>query len=416
MEFIIYQLIITVTLLLSPLIISLRIIKNKEDKKRFLEKFCFFSKTRKNGKLIWFHGSSVGEIMSIIPIIKYYENKSAVDQILITSSTMSSANILNKYKFKKTIHQFFPIDFYFMTKKFLNYWKPAIAIFLESEIWPSMFNGLRKKKIPLVLLNARITNKSFNKWYLIKRFAKNIFNNINYSYPQNVETSRYLKKLNVKNVKLIGNLKFIENPYDKIDLFNKNLIKKFSQHKVWVAASTHKDEEIICAIAHKILKKKIKNLITIIIPRHINRIESIISKIKNLGLNIVLHSKKVKLNNSDIYLVDTYGESRDFYKIAKTVFLGGSIIKHGGQNPLEAARYGTKILHGKNIKNFRDIYKYLKKLNFSKSVSNSKQIAQSINFGSLNKNNSEVRKKGKEILKKTTEELNILIKNAIQKA
>jgi len=164
------------------------------------------------------------------------------------------------------------------------------------------------------------------------------------------------------------------------------------------------------------LKKKIKNLITIIIPRHINRVESIISKIKNLGLNIILHSKKEKLNNSDIYLVDTYGESRGFYKITKTVFLGGSIIKHGGQNPLEAARYGAKILHGKNIKNFRDIYKYLKKLNFSKSVSNSKQIAQSINFDSLNKNNSEVRKKGKEILKKTTEELNILIKHAIQKA
>ena len=416
MEFIVYQLIITITLLLSPIIILLRIIKNKEDKKRFLEKFCFFSKTRKNGKLIWFHGSSVGEIMSIIPIIKYYENKSVVDQILITSSTMSSANILNKYKFKKTIHQFFPIDFYFMTRKFLNYWKPTIAIFLESEIWPSIFNGLRRKKIPLVLLNARITNKSFNKWYLIKRFAQNIFNNINYSYPQNFETSRYLKKLNVKNVKLIGNLKFIENPYDKVNFFNKNLIKKFSHYKVWVAASTHKDEEIICAIAHKILKKKIKNLITIIIPRHINRVESIISKIKNLGLNIILHSKKEKLNNSDIYLVDTYGESRSFYKIAKTVFLGGSIIKHGGQNPLEAARYGAKILHGKNIKNFRDIYKYLKKLNFSKSVSNSKQIAQSINFGSLNKNNYEVREKGKEILKKTTEELNILIKHAIQKA
>ena len=166
--FFFYQIIILFIILISPLIIIFRIFKNKEHKTRFLEKFSFNSQYRKKGKLIWFHGSSVGEIMSVIPLIHYYENNKLVNQILITSSTLSSSNILRKYKFKKTVHQFFPIDFFFITKKFLKYWKPSIAIFVESEIWPSVFKTLDKKKIPLILLNARITSKSFNQWLILK--------------------------------------------------------------------------------------------------------------------------------------------------------------------------------------------------------------------------------------------------------
>ena len=269
--FFFYQIIILFIIIISPFIIIFRIIKNKEHKLRFLEKFSINSRYRKKGKLIWFHGSSVGEIMSIIPLIHYYENNKSIDQILITSSTLSSSNILRKYKFKKTIHQFFPIDFFFISKKFLNYWKPSVAIFIESEIWPSIFRILNKKEIPLILLNARITNKSFNRWLVFESYAKSVFKDISYSYPQNAETLKYLKKLNVKNIKLLGNLKFIENPYDKNINFKKQLGLIFSKYKIWVAASTHHDEEIVCAKAHIILKRKIKNLITIIIPRHINR-------------------------------------------------------------------------------------------------------------------------------------------------
>ena len=176
--FFFYQVIIFFIILISPLIIILRIFKNKEHKKRFLEKFGSNSQYRKRGKLIWFHGSSVGEIMSIIPLVHYYENNKLIDQILITSSTLSSSNILRKYKFKKTVHQFFPIDFFFITKKFLKYWKPSIAIFIESEIWPSVFKILDKKKIPLILLNARITGKSFNKWLIFESYAKSVFKKI----------------------------------------------------------------------------------------------------------------------------------------------------------------------------------------------------------------------------------------------
>jgi len=411
--FFFYQIIILFIIIISPFIIIFRIIKNKEHKLRFLEKFSINSRYRKKGKLIWFHGSSVGEIMSVIPLIHYYENNKSIDQILITSSTLSSSNILRKYKFKKTVHQFFPIDFFFISKKFLNYWKPSVAIFIESEIWPSIFRILNKKNIPLILLNARITKKSFNRWLVFESYAKSVFKDISHSYPQNTETLKYLKKLNVKNIKLLGNLKFIENPYDKTISFKKKIGSIFSKYKIWVAASTHQDEEIVCAKAHIILKRKIKNLITIIIPRHINRTSEIISKITNLDLNVICHSSKVKnLDKSDIYLVDSYGESRKFYEIAKTVFLGGSLTSRGGQNPLEAARYGAKILHGKNIKNFEDIYKYLKKLNFTKSINSSEDLAKSIDFKLLKKKGFIIQKLGNEIFKKTTIELNTLIKNA----
>ena len=143
--FFVYQLITSFIILFSPIIILIRVFKKKEDKIRFKEKFCFFSKKRGQGKLIWFHGSSVGEIMSILPIIYEYEKNNSIKKILITSSTLSSSRILEKLKFKKVVHQFYPIDHIYFSDKFLNYWKPSIAIFLESEIWPSMFKNLKKK-------------------------------------------------------------------------------------------------------------------------------------------------------------------------------------------------------------------------------------------------------------------------------
>ena len=178
-------------------------------------------KKKNKGKLIWFHGASVGEVLSIIPLIKYYEKNNDVNQILITTSTLSSSKVLKKFKFKKTIHQFYPIDHFIFVNSFLNYWKPNIAIFMESEIWPCMFKNLKQKNIPLILLNARITKKTFNRWLKFKNFTKSILNNIKIAYPQNKETKLYLKKLNVKKIKFIGNLKFAENDEKK----NKILIK-----------------------------------------------------------------------------------------------------------------------------------------------------------------------------------------------
>lgn len=414
--FFLYQTILTFIILISPIIIIIRILRNKEDKKRFLEKFSFYSKKRGKGKLIWFHGSSVGEILSIIPLIEKYEKKKSVNKILITSSTLSSSRVLKKFKFKKTIHQFYPVDHIFFTSKFLNYWKPKLAIFIESEIWPCMFNQLERKKIPLVLLNARLTKKTFKRWMKFKNFTESIFGKILIAFPQNIETEQFLKKLKIKKINHIGNLKFAENDYEKLSLINDKLEAEFKKKKIWIASSTHPNEEIFCAKTHIELKKRYKNLITIIIPRHVHRVKEIIEEIRKQKLKIVTHSSKPKnLKNIDIYIVDTFGETKKFYKIGYSVFLGGSIIMRGGQNPLEAARYGAKILHGPNVDNFKDVYKLLAGLKISKKIKTSKELSSLISFKKNKKSGVKIKKIGEIILKNTVKELDNLISNEFKK-
>ncbi len=414
--FFLYQIFLSLLLIISPAVILYRILNNKEDRNRYSEKFAVTSKKRRNGNLIWFHGSSVGELMSVIPIIKNYENNKKINQILVTSSTLSSSKVIQKFKFKKVIHQFFPVDHFFFVNKFLNYWKPNLAIFIESEIWPFMFKKIDDYDIPLILLNARLTKTTFNKWMKIKFFSKLIFNKIKIAYPQNLETKNFLKKIFKKKINQIGNLKFAE-----INIINKNKISnklklKFKGKKTWIASSTHGNEEIFCARAHLKLKKRIKNLITIIIPRHIHRVNEISSEIKKLNLKVVLHSNKPNnLKNIDIYLVDTFGETDVFHQIGTTVFLGGSIVERGGQNPLEAARYGAKILHGPNIDNFKDVYKLLKKFQISKKITTSNQLISSIKFNKNKKTGIKIKNIGEKILKETIRELDILINNEFKK-
>ena len=414
--FFIYQFFLTILIFISPIIIISRIIKNKEDKRRFIEKFSIPTKKRSNGKLLWIHGASVGEILSVIPIIKNYEKNNSIKQILVTSSTLSSSRILKKFKFRKTIHQFYPIDHLFFVSKFLNYWKPSMTIFLESEIWPCMFKNLDKKKIPLILLNARITKKTFKRWYKIKTFSKKIFGKITKAFPQNIETKIYLRQYGINQVNHLGNLKFAEGnlkDYDKID---KNLKLQLDKKKIWVASSTHEPEEIFCAEAHLLLKKKIKNLLTIIIPRHVHRVSEIIKEIENLNLKTALHSERRRnLNEIDIYIVDTFGETKKFHEIACSVFLGGSIVKRGGQNPLEAARFGAKILHGPNIDNFKDVYKLLKLLKTSKKINTPTGLASKIIFTKNKQIGHKIKNIGEKILKKIIKELDKIINNEFKK-
>ena len=418
--FFLYQIIITITLIFSPLIIFFRILKKKEDKKRYKEKFCFPSKKRINGNLIWFHGSSVGELLSILPLVQELEKNKSINQILVTTSTLSSAQIFKKFSFKKTIHQFFPIDSILFSYKFLNYWKPTIAIFVESEIWPSIFRALNKKSIPLKLLNARITKKTFNKWKRVKKFSNSVFQNISIAYPQNEETFNYLKKLNVTKIKKIGNLKFVNNEQNEFIKLEKTLLKNLNFKKIWCASSTHPGEEVICSNVHKSLKKKYKNLLTIIIPRHIHRINEVVEEIKSLNLNVVLHSSKPrKLNNTDIYLVDTYGETKKFYQASNIVFMGKSLLGKGGQNPLEPTNFGSTVLYGPNVDNFKDTYKLLNKLGIAYKVNGVKSLAHSINKLIIKPNNKKsylkIAKIGKKILNETKDEINSLFNNEIKK-
>ena len=190
---IIYRFLINFILIFSPIILFFRILKKKEDIYRFKEKFCFFTKKRGKGKILWFHGASVGELQSIIPLIEKIQKEKEISKILITTNTLSSSLVIKKLNLKKVIHQFFPIDTNLHTKKFLNYWKPSVAFFIDSEIWPNTFINLEKNKIPIVILNGRITKKTFKRWNYFPKFAKFIFKKVNFCLSSSIISEKYLK-------------------------------------------------------------------------------------------------------------------------------------------------------------------------------------------------------------------------------
>ena len=409
-----YRILINIVLLFSPLIILIRILKKKEDPIRFKEKFSLFSKKRRKGNLVWFHGASVGEILSVVPLIHELEKNKDISQILVTSNTLSSSKILSNLKLKKTIHQFYPIDHKYLVDKFLNYWSPSTAIFIDSEIWPTMLTSIKSRSISLILLNGRINKKSFKKWKKIGLAAKILFSKFDLCLPSSNESKNHLDLLGTKNIKYIGNLKFTESELVS-NIMELRLKKFFLSKKIWCASSTHEGEEEMIAKAHIQLKKNNKNFLTIIIPRHVNRSSKIKKNLEQLNLKIHTHSSQKKIaDNTDIYLVDVYGKTKIFFSICNTVFLGGSLIKHGGQNPLEAARYGCKILHGSNTWNFHEIYNLLNKIKVSHKVKNIRQMIKKINLGISNhQNNRNIKLKlnilSAKILKLTLNEINYFI-------
>ena len=398
-----YAILTNLAVLISPLIFIYRILKGKEDPKRFQEKIGIYSKKKiKNN--IWIHAASIGELMSVIPIIKKLEKNKKIKSIIVTTTTTSSAIIFKKLRFKKTFHVYFPLDNNFLTKRFINYWQPQTAIFVESEIWPNMYKNLKIKKIPIIILNARMVKKTLDRWQIFPSFAKEVFDKITLALPSNLETLKYLKQLQVKNIKLAGNLKYYgeRNLEERSDKLLKN---KFKSSKIWCAASTHKNEEIFLGKLHKNLKKNNKQLITIIIPRHINRVPEIIDDMNRLGLKTITHSSNLKIkNNTDIYLVDSYGVSSKFYNLTNLTFVGGSIINHGGQNPLEPARFGNFIINGPNVNNFREIYLFLTKHKMSLTTSSSlkmeKIILKKLNHKKNKQNIKKIIKIGKQVLDK----------------
>jgi len=410
----IYRILINFVLIFSPLIILVKYNKKKEDLIRFKEKLGFFKKNKSKGNLIWFHGASVGELQSIIPLLEKLEKSKKISQILITSNTLSSSKIISKIKLKKIFHQFFPIDNDLIIKNFINHWKPSVAFFVDSEIWPNTLINLDKKKIPIVLINARITRKTYNKWIKLKKFSKLIFNRFNLCLSSNKETAIFLKKLGARNIKYFGNLKYAQSENEKNEIDSET--KKFILRKtVWCASSTHNFEEKFVGLIHNKMKKKYKNFLTVIIPRHIDRKDKIKKELSNLNLNVHMHEPKSKIHqDTDIYLVNSFGKTKSFYSLIKTIFLGGSLIKHGGQNPLEAVRYNCNILHGPNVYNFNEIYNFLNKQKISKKITNLNQTIKILhklfNSKKSQKNiKDKVNKIGQKILKKTFDEINLIL-------
>ena len=415
---ILYQAVVSLLLLISPFIIIYRILKKKEDTLRFKEKFCLFTKKRVEGKLIWFHGASVGELQSVVPLVQKLEKNNEIKNILITTNTLSSSIVIKKLNFKKVIHQFFPIDTNYHSKKFLNYWKPSVAFFIDSEIWPNTIINLEKNKIPIIVLNGRITKKTFKRWNYFSKFSNFVFNKINLCLSSSKISLKYFRKLGIKNLKYLGNLKFSQSEKENIIKFN-NLNKILKHRKIWCASSTHYNEELFCGQTHKKLKKKHKNILTIIIPRHVDRLEEIKSELSKLNLNISTYKSKKKIDDKiDIYIIDAYGKTKSVYTFCKNIFLGGSIINHGGQNPLEATRYGCNILHGPNVENFKEIYNYLSKLKLSSKINNPSQLSAKLDNLFSKQNNSKIiqkklKKIGEKILVNTHREVYKFIKDEI---
>ena len=416
--FFLYQILIFITILFSPLILLVRFLKNKEDKKRFIEKFSIIFKKKNKQNLVWIHAASVGEVMSVVPLIDELEKDKKIEKILLTTSTLSSSKIFENLKFKKTFHQFFPIDFFFLTSIFIKHWRPKIAIFIDSEIWPCMFTEIKKNKIPLVLLNARITERSFKKWQILKKFSSIIFGKIDMAYPSNLETMNFLKKFKVKKIKKIGNLKFTERKKVKEKKFSKSFLRSINKKLILVASSTHPNEEMIISKTHLKLKKIFKNLLTIIIPRHIHRVQDIAKDIQSLNLKTIIRTSKQKIKpDTDIYLVDTYGETKKFFNISKTTFIGGSLTNHGGQNPIEPARFGLNIIHGPYVRNFRDIFKLFANKKISHKIKNHNELFK-VSQKLLTKNNKiklNLRKIGNSILKETVIEIKNILSHEIKK-
>ena len=359
--------------------------KKKEDPIRYKEKLSKITIKRNEGFLVWIHVASIGEAMSVLPIIEGLLNEKKINTILLTSITLSSGKVLEK-KFNentKVVHQFLPLDINTLTNKFLDHWKPNLSIFIDSEIWPNLIINISKKKIPLFLINGRITKKTFNRWLIAKEFAKKIFEKFDLCIASNKESENFLKILGANNVKNFGNLKFSQTKKNLNNELDSILLNKIKQRKIWCAASTHSGEEIFCAKSHIKIKEKFSDVLTIIIPRHIDRVEKIYSDLSKLNLKVAFYSKQNQLNEeTDILIIDSYGESLKFYNISKYVFIGKSLVnslkKNSGQNPIEAARLGCKIFHGPNVSNFVEIYDYLKTLRIAKLISDTDELSLSL--------------------------------------
>lgn len=413
-----YKLLTYIFYPILPFYLVIRRLKKKEHPNRYKEKLANINVRRDSGFLVWFHVASVGEGLSILPLIENFEKDEKIQKILITSMTLSSSEVLKKKlsNCKKATHQFLPFDIPILINKFLKHWSPNLAIFIDSEIWPNLIFQIKEKNIPLLLVNGRITKKSFNRWKILNNFSKKIFKKFDLCIASNKESENYLKILGAQNTKYYGNLKFTNSKNNSNNNLDPIFLNKITNRKIWCAASTHPTEELFCAQVHLKLKKNINNILTIIIPRHINRIKEIKKELASLNLKVALYNNLNQMKiDTDVLLVDTYGETSKLFNISQSVFLGGSLIKHGGQNPIEPSRLCSKVFHGPNVENFIEIYDFLKSLDVARQVNTQEDLSQFLveQFNLKPTNNNQVFEKidkhGSEILNNVIKEIKIYI-------
>ncbi len=376
----IYNALITI---LYPLVIKQyvekRKQKGKEDINRFNERVGRPKMPRPEGKLFWLHGASVGESVSMLPLINRILETYPDAHVMVTTGTVTSADVMQKRLPERAFHQFIPIDNPIFTTRFVKHWRPDVALWFESEFWPAVLSSIKRKNIPLILINGRISNKTFKRWQQFDFICKELLACFDLCLGQSEEDAYRLKVLGAKETICLGNLKYAGLPLPIDEKAKKDILDQIKKRPFWLASSTHNDEELRIAKVHKRLKEQFPDLLTIIAPRHPNRGEEIASEIAKLDLTTALRSNGDKITpKTDIYIANTIGEMGLWYDIANIVFIGGSLVPHGGQNFIEPSRVRDAVIVGPHMHNFTDAMNRAKKADAIIQVSDTTELEEMV--------------------------------------
>src|SRR5437868_302869 len=351
----VYRRLSTAMVPLAPALIKRRLKQGKEDPARIGERRGVSQDVRPHGPLIWIHGASVGEVLAAAALI---EKLRALNiRILLTSGTVTSAAIVARRFPADIIHQYVPYDSPRYVARFLDHWQPSLALFIESDLWPNLILSSAARRLPMVLINGRMSHRSFPRWRRLAGTISALLGRFDLCLAQSDVDAERFAALGSRNVVVTGNLK-LDVPAPSADPVKLERLMMMTRGRpIIVAASTHPGEENILLEAHRTLAGFFPSLLTVIVPRHPNRGEAIARSIPASGLHVSLRSRdELPTPTTDIYVADTMGELGLFYRLAPIVFMGGSLIEHGGQNPIEAVKLGASIVHGPHVFNFSDIY------------------------------------------------------------
>lgn len=345
---------------LYPIVIRRYIEKRKkmgkEDVKRFNERVGRPTKPRPVGRLIWLHGASVGESISMLPLINRLLEIYPDAHVMVTTGTTTSAEVMAKRLPERAFHQYLPIDNPVFAARFIRHWQPTIALWFESEFWPGMLSTIKRRNIPLILINGRISNKSFKRWQQFDFVIKEILDCFTACLGQSEEDAYRLRALGAKDAMCLGNLKYAGLPIPVDEEKKKEIQDEIGERPVWLVSSTHSDEEAKIGLYLKELSAKHEGLLTIIAPRHPTRGVEIRDILQDkYQLKTALRSANEKIQpETEVYIADTIGEMGIWYELCPIVFIGGSLIPHGGQNFMEPSRCRDAVIVGPHMHNFTD--------------------------------------------------------------
>lgn len=360
-----------------PFILSRRVARGKEDAQRLGERYGRASLPRPPGRLVWVHAASVGETNAILPLLDRLTRIGLA--VVFTTTTLTSAAIAAKRLPGGAVHQFAPLDLAPFVGSFLAHWRPNLAIFVESEMWPTMVRKLAEAGIPLVVANARLSERSYRGWKRFSGFAGTVFPRITLCLAQSEGDATRFAQLGAPMVRTVGNLKFDVPPLGAEGGAVARLTAAVAGRPSWVAASTHEGEEEVVAEAHKLIRQRHPQVLTIVVPRHPERGDAVRAMLAGKGLTVAQRSRgNPLLHEIDVYVADTLGELGLFYRLAPIAFLGGSLIPHGGQNPIEPTRLDTAVLHGPHVHNFSDIYAALDAAVPAPAISDAASLADAV--------------------------------------